>query len=357
MDARRLVEEPMHGGLAMNKARLRRLTLLLGALALEGCSEDLIVRVRVHGRSAQADTLWVRAWLDGTPTTPDARQARQDTFRVELPPVQGAVARHLKIEVEGRNQDGCRVALGTAEQPIAERGEHQLDVHLSEGEEHRGCKLVVTRVGDGAGRVGIEVSGPERSEPLIGTCELSGASSRCEGIYRLKDSVLLKAEPERQGYPGTLFGGWTGACSGVGECTVEIRQEPVVVRVGLLPRRACNADGWCWENPLPHGIGPIGELSVIIEPDQAPVIEPRERARLVEKARQKVECVPLDPLARSTDARRSAPLDCVGPCAPVLTALWPLRSGARSALPADRLVGRRTDRVFWDRLRKSGLWA
>jgi uncharacterized repeat protein (TIGR01451 family) len=69
-------------------------------------------------------------------------------------------------------------------------------------------RLTVSRTGDGGGAV--------TSEPVGIDCGLD-----CQEIYPAVTQVRLTPHPE----PGSAFGGWSGGCSGTGECRPEVRNE------------------------------------------------------------------------------------------------------------------------------------
>lgn len=78
--------------------------------------------------------------------------------------------------------------------------------------------LVVTKSGTGTGTVSSNVPGVN-------------CGADCEEKYFLGSAVTLTPVPD----PGSLFAGWSGACTGTASCTVTIDDNKAVTAIFVLP--------------------------------------------------------------------------------------------------------------------------
>ena len=97
--------------------------------------------------------------------------------------------------------------------------------------------LTVTKAGTGRGRVKstkttlVAAAFAILSDPDI------DCGDTCVKEYESETTVTLTAEPE----PGYSFAGWSGACSGTGECTVEV-SDVTSVTANFIPAAVSNPD-------------------------------------------------------------------------------------------------------------------
>lgn len=225
--------------------------MIVCSALLSTCGWDgSLITIRVGTIPDSVRSLLVQLSSDEDPAfgLPSKIVQRLDTFSVKVPARYRGV---LHIKIRGLGADDCQRALAEAPIRIDEPGHYDADVTLEERPEDRGCRLILRRVGDGGGRVTVQPGGIP--------CDFAPRSAQhvCDmGAYPLNSRVSIDVAPEGGGYPASIFGGLSGACKTQDQrCQVTIGQEPAVVQVGLLPRLTCSNGEFCWENPLPDGIG------------------------------------------------------------------------------------------------------
>jgi hypothetical protein len=214
-------------------------TLSLAVLLL-ACTEDgPVVEVTLTARPQSVRVLAVSPALAGAdqPALPArSLSAGLDRFLMRLP--RGTTG-ELRVTITGADRRGCDIARGTGTTFVADGQRAGLALALPllpDGE--RGCTLAVYRLGDGAGSIS--------SMPEGLAC--SSWEAPCQAGFTPGTPVTLTAAPG----PDGLFSGWTGACRGLGTCTVTIGSGPTRVGAGLQARAVCTPD-FCWEHPLPQG--------------------------------------------------------------------------------------------------------
>ena len=99
---------------------------------------------------------------------------------------------------------------------------------------HSDYSVEVTRSGTGQGTV--------TSTPAGISC-----GPVCSGAFALGSSVELSASPAA----GSRFAGWTGACSGTGNCTVSTPSDGLPVQVGALFDKLVKPTAKFLSNPTP----------------------------------------------------------------------------------------------------------
>lgn len=208
--------------------------LCIGAL---GCSDPRL-EVQVSGLDAQVDSLRVQAALR---ERPDARvltsvRGRLDSFILRLPA--GLMSGTLELRVGGLGSDGCRRSEGTV---AAQVPGGPLQIALKPLAQP-GCRLQVSLLGEGKGRVRSDAVG----DVPAGRLDCPG---QCAATFPAGATVTLRATQDRA---TSYFTGWSQACAGLGDCAVTVPDDAATVSAGFLPKKICN-DAFCWEAPLPHG--------------------------------------------------------------------------------------------------------
>jgi hypothetical protein len=126
-----------------------------------------------------------------------------------------------------------------------------------------------SRAGGGHSDYAVSVSRSGSGQGTV-TSQPSGIScgTDCDGSFSLGTMVQLTAEPA----PGSRFAGWTGACSGVGACTVSSPPDGLPVSVGAQFDKAAKPTVRFLSNPVPRltrvrvgcGDGPPCSLRVTV---------------------------------------------------------------------------------------------
>jgi len=83
----------------------------------------------------------------------------------------------------------------------------------------------------GAGAGSGTVTAPDASPPLACSIAVGTAAGMCVSAYPSNSTVRLVAVPNG----GSTFAGWSGACTGTGECVVTMSQERTVTASFTLP--------------------------------------------------------------------------------------------------------------------------
>ncbi len=226
------------------------LVLLIALSTESGCKDDAVyIDVAVRTSSEQVRSLAVNVWLDGERISRLGGQVRtpwQD-FVVKLPAAASAPsAKTVRVVVGGMGADGCQLALGEGTLKLSGQPRDRLEVEIVESETHRGCRLIVGKVGQGLGRVTISVDGQVAS-----SCEFPDSASvaPCQTFYPVGTQLTINPEPAKD----SVFLGWEGACETSEPCRLTVTGEPLTLSSAFSSRRVCSTSNWCWENPLPHG--------------------------------------------------------------------------------------------------------
>ena len=229
--------------------------LVVGFLSVSGCGPDAYrVDVDVAGLSDDVVRLSVIATFGGQRAASSVSQSL-DHFALRL--LSDKIAPGvLNVTVSGLGSDGCQRSSATAQ--VILPTEMPIAVTLTPD---RGCKIVVTKIGDGQGQVKTpdeaftcKFDGAPAHDPLC-TTDVPGACALC---LPLGAQVTLDAFAEQSASPRAYFGGWTGACTGKASCQLPIGAGKTEVGAGFLPTQACSVDGFCWEHPLPQGHHLVG---------------------------------------------------------------------------------------------------
>lgn len=213
-----------------------------------GCSGPAVtIEVMVTGLTADSASLDVA--LDRTLAGDNSKVEHRkvgavlDHFFIEL---DSRIEGPLELKVRALGEDRCLRALGTQTLQGPLEGRYATTVELVPPAAPS-CTLTITMPGDGVGSVssiavGMEMEiKPELNCPPDCTRRLSGGTQ-----------VNLVATADAQ----SVFLGWSGACSGVGVCTITAGDESSRVAAVFSPLRVCTKDpshSFCWDNPLPQG--------------------------------------------------------------------------------------------------------
>lgn len=229
----------------MTTGRPMSLVPLLLALGLGACAPDRqTLEVDVSGLAGTGvSALEVDVNLTGERTwsapTEEIRR-RLDRFVLRLP---AELRGQVSVKVQAVDGGGCALAAGEAQVEVA--GLKSTAVHvdlLPDARAHPGCRLRLARIGPQAGRVRARGGG----------IDCGGAEQRCEATYPKRSRVELEVT-DLAAEDNVYFTGWSGPCTGLGACSVEIGSGTQTVRANFAARQVCNAKGWCWERPRPEG--------------------------------------------------------------------------------------------------------
>lgn len=212
------------------------------------CGSDAVrVLVRVTGDSGDADLL-VRVALDGRAA------AREETFR----PIPAQFALSLpggsrgRLTLEARTSPTERFdASGRYEGDLSGVADEEVTLALVRRPQRMFTVVVERRIEESA----LTAVGDVVSSPPGLSCP-AGAGA-CRGDF--PEGTAVELSPRLPADGPLYFAGWSGGCTGAlpcqlsGAATVQAIFRP---KVCSTPRiEDTGAAPWCWESPLPHGVG------------------------------------------------------------------------------------------------------
>jgi hypothetical protein len=117
----------------------------------------------------------------------------------------------------------------------------------------------MSAVGDGKGVTRFERSCAEGDGQASGCSPelLKVCSGSCKVFADPRQQIIATAIPDGDSF----FIGWSGgSCpiAGRAPCHITAGTEPIKLSPIFQPRKICQRDGWCWQNPLPQGGGLSG---------------------------------------------------------------------------------------------------
>lgn len=213
------------------------LLLCIGvALGLPGCGKPPLIVVDVSGVPATTQRISVTATLDGQPAQMPAQFSEElGQFGIRLP--EGTTGT-LRITVSAVDARDCQLGTGSGELTLdGKTATYSLTIELIAHPTPR-CEVRVAKAGDGMGTA---------RDPAAGL----DCGATCSAYVPVGQKLVLVA----QAATGSHFLGWQGACQGAASCTLTVNG-PVAVTATFakVSAQICPQPGWCWENPLPHGI-------------------------------------------------------------------------------------------------------
>lgn len=219
--------------------RLARLLCLVALTSCLACGGDrVLIDVSVTGLPGTATALAIDARLPRPPGASAApmltTEVTRSLERFVLRAPAGAQG-PLSLQVDALGSDECPLSHTPVPLTIPFTGEPRITVTVSlQALQAPGCHLKVLPRGDGKGKV----SGRRLD-----------CGPSCDVTYPRGEQVELTVQPD----PDSIFGGWSGACTGLGRCRVRIDGPQQKVEASFLRKEVCTPEGWCWLNPRPDG--------------------------------------------------------------------------------------------------------
>lgn len=231
----------------------RLLISCLALLAVRCGPTQAIIDVDVTGLDGTVVGMDIRPQLGGVDTTAAVQPIRMNFEHFQIRVAEGQLGM-MKIDLNTRDEAGCDVSTASTELNLEYPGNYNITMNL---EARPGCTLILRKAGEGPGEVSLSDGTKwtfDRLDPMAMTCPLQNTSYVIEQKqFSPGTEVTLSGSIPEAFRRETYFAGWSGGCSGVSVCKVQIDSHQHVIDVGFLPTVVCSDDRVCWENPRPQG--------------------------------------------------------------------------------------------------------